>query len=94
MKTAPRVLGTLSLLMAFISLGVQLAVVMRLWALSVETISLTSSLALSAAGAVLGLVFAIVAVVLRRGSFGVIAPISGLMNLGLLAAYAYLFAVL
>lgn len=94
MKTAPRVLGTLSLLAALASIGVQLAVVARLWAAFVETISLNSTLALSAAGALIGLVLAIVAVILRRGSVGVLAPIAGLMNLGLLAGYAYLFSVL
>lgn len=94
MKTAPRVLGTLSLLAAFASIGVQLAVVARLWAAFVETLSLTGTLALSAAGAVLGLALAVVAVILRRGSVGLLAPIAGLINLGLLAAYAYLFAVL
>ncbi|MCC4248624.1 hypothetical protein [Microbacterium testaceum] len=94
MKTAPRVLGSLSLLAAVASLGVQLAVVARIWAAFVETISLPSTLALSTAGAVLGLALAVVAVVLRRGSFGVLAPIAALTNLGLLAAYAYLFVVL
>lgn len=94
MKTAPRVLGTLSLLAALASLGVQLAVVARLWAAFVETLSLTGTLALSAAGAVLGLALAVVAVILRRGSVGLLAPIAGLINLGLLTAYAYLFAVL
>lgn len=94
MKTAPRVLGTLSLLAAFASLGVQLVVVTRLWASFVETISLTSTLALSAAGAVIGLALAVVAVIVRRGSVGVIAPIAGLMNVGLLAGYAYVLAVL
>ncbi|MEV7873735.1 hypothetical protein [Microbacterium sp. NPDC089188] len=94
MKTAPRVLGTLSLLAAFASLGVQLAVVARIWAAFVETISLTSTLALSTAGAVVGLALAVVAVIVRRGSFGMLAPIAGLTNLGLLAAYLYLFAVL
>lgn len=94
MKTAPRVLGTLSLLAALASIGVQLAVVARLWAAFVETIPLTSTLALSAAGAVLGLVLAVVAVILRRGSVGVLAPIAGLMNLGLLAGYVYVFSVL
>lgn len=94
MKTAPRVLGTLSLLAALASIGVQLAVVARLWAAFVETLSLTGTLALSAAGAVLGLALAVVAVILRRGSVGLLAPIAGLINLGLLAAYAYLFVVL
>ncbi len=94
MKTAPRVLGTLSLLAALASLGIQLIVVARLWAVFVETIPLTSTLALSTAGAVLGLALAIVSVVLRRGSIGLLAPIAGLANLGLLAAYVYLFAVL
>lgn len=94
MKTAPRVLGTLSLLAALASIGVQLAVVARLWAAFVETLSLTGTLALSAAGAVLGLALAVVAVILRRGSVGLLAAIAGLINLGLLAAYAYLFAVL
>ncbi len=72
----------------------QLAVVARLWAAFVETLSLSGTLALSAAGAVLGLALAVVAVILRRGSVGLLAPIAGLINLGLLAAYAYLFAVL
>lgn len=90
----PRVLGTLSLVVAVASLGVQFAVVARIWIAFVETIPLTSTLALSTAGAVLGLSLAVVAVILRRGSFGVLAPIAGLANLGLLAAYAYLFAVL
>lgn len=94
MKTAPRVLGTLSLLSAVGSVTVQLIVVVRLWAVFVETLPLNSALALSTAGAVLGLALAIVAVILRRGSVGILAPISGLANLGLLAGYAYLFAVL
>lgn len=94
MTTAPRVLGTLALLAALGSIGVQVVVVVRLWAAFVETISLTASLALSTAGAVLGLVLAIVAAIVRRGSLGILAPIAGLMNLGLLAGYAYLFAVL
>lgn len=93
MKTAPRVLGTLSLLAALASLGVQLIVVARLWAVFVETIPLTSTLALGAAGAFLGLALAVVAVIVRRG-FGILAPIAGLMNLGLLAGYAYVFSVL
>lgn len=94
MTTAPRVLGTLSLLAALGSIGIQVLVVARLWAAFVETLSLNGTLALSAAGAVLGLVLAVVAVILRRGSVGLLAPIAGLMNLGLLAAYAFVFAVL
>ncbi|KTS13188.1 hypothetical protein [Microbacterium testaceum] len=94
MKSAPRVLGTLSLLAALASIGIQLIVVVRLWAVFVETIPLTSTLALSTAGAVLGLVLAIVSVILRRGSVGLLTPIAGLANLGLLAAYAYLFSVI
>lgn|GEM_PF-4345919 len=93
MKTAPRVLGTLSLLAALAALGIQLIVVARLWAVFVETIPLTSTLALGAAGAFLGLALAVVAVIVRRG-FGILAPIAGLMNVGLLAGYAYVFAVL
>jgi hypothetical protein len=92
-KTAPRVLGTLSLLAALAALGIQLIVVARLWAVFVETIPLTSTLALGAAGAFLGLALAVVAVIVRRG-FGILAPIAGLMNVGLLAGYAYVFAVL
>ena len=94
MKTAPRVLGTLSLLAALASVGVQLAVVARLWGAFIETLSLTGTLALSAAGALLGLALAVVAVILRRGSVGVLALIAGLANLGLLAGYAYLFVIL
>ncbi|MDQ1123344.1 hypothetical protein [Microbacterium trichothecenolyticum] len=94
MKNAPRVLGTLSLLAALGSIGFQLLVVARLWAAFVETLSLTSTLALSAAGALLGLVLAVVAVILRRGSVGLLAPLAGLANLGLLAAYAYVFTIL
>lgn len=93
MKSAPRVLETLSLLAALASLGIQVIVIARLWAVSVETLPLTSTLALSAAGAVLGLALAVVAVIVRRG-FGILAPIAGLMNVGLLAGYAYIFAVL
>ena len=94
MKSAPRAFGILSLLAAFGSIGVQFVVVARLWAAFVETLPLTATMALSTAGAVLGLGLAVVAVIQRRGSFGVLAPIAGLMNLGLLAAYAYLFAML
>ncbi|KTS09170.1 hypothetical protein, partial [Microbacterium testaceum] len=67
MKSAPRVLGTLSLLAALASIGIQLIVVVRLWAVFVETIPPTSTLALSTAGAVLGLALALVRVIVRRG---------------------------
>ncbi|MFV9424427.1 hypothetical protein [Microbacterium sp. S1037] len=93
MKTAPRVLGTLSLLAALASLGFQLIVVLRLWAVFIETISLTNTLALGTAGAFLGLALAVAAVIVRRG-VGLLAPLAGLMNLGLLAGYAYVFSVL
>jgi len=92
-KTAPRVLGILSLLAALGAVGVQLVVVGRLWASFIETIPLTSTLALSTAGALLGLALAVVAVILRRG-VGPLLAIAGLMNLGLLIAYAYLFSIL
>lgn len=94
MKTAPRILGTLSVIAAVGSLSVQLAVVARLWGASIETLTLRATLALSAAGALLGLALAVAAVITRRGSFGMLAPVAGLINLGLLAGYAYLFAVL
>jgi hypothetical protein len=93
-KAAPRVLGTLSLLAALGSIGLQLAIVGRLWAAFVETLPLSSSLAVSAAGALLGLALAVVAVILRRGSVGMLVPIAGLTNLGLLAAYVYVFVSL
>lgn len=94
MKKAPRVLGTLSFLAALGSIGIQFGVVARLWAVFIETLPLGSTIAVSAAVALVGLILAIVAVILRRGSVGVLAAIAGLINLGLLAAYAYLFAVL
>lgn len=94
MRIASRVLGTLSLLAALASLALQAAVVARLWTAYVETFALGTTIGLGAAGAVLGLILAVVAVILRRGSVGVLAPIAGLMNLGLLAAYGYLTVVL
>lgn len=84
----------MSVLAALGSIGIQFAVVARLWAAFVETVSLQGTLALSAAAAVVGLALAVVAVVVRRGSPGVLAPIGGLLNLGLLAAHAYLFTIL
>ena len=72
MKNAPRVLGTLSLLAALGSVTLQIIVVVRLWAVFVETLPLKSTLALSTASAVLGLALAIVAVILRRGSVGLL----------------------
>ena len=93
MKIAARVLGTLSLLAALASLALQAVVVARLWTAYVETFPLDTTIGLAAAGAVLGLVLAVVAIILRR-AFGVLPVIAGLLNLGLLAAYGYLTVVL
>jgi hypothetical protein len=92
-KIAARVLGTLSLLAALASLALQAVIAARLWTAYVETFPLATTIGLGAAGAVLGLVLAIVAMILRR-TFGVLPVIAGLMNLGLLAAYGYLTVVL
>ncbi|MGC0368439.1 hypothetical protein [Microbacterium sp. SLBN-111] len=94
MKTVARVLGTLSLLAALASLAVQAVVVARLWTAYVETFPLRTTLGISAAGAALGLALAVAAVFARRRSLGVLPVISGLLNLGLLAGYGYLFLVL
>ncbi|WZH37566.1 MAG: hypothetical protein PIR02_02620 [Microbacterium enclense] len=93
MKTAPRVLGILSLLAALGAIGVQVLVVGLLWAAFTQPLPLQSTLLLGTAGALLGFALAVVGAILRRG-VGPLLAIAGLMNLGLLAAYAYLFSIL
>lgn len=93
MKTAPRVLGILSLLAALGAVGVQVLVVGLLWAAFLQPLPLSSTLTLGTGGAVLGFALAVVGAIVRRG-VGPLLAIAGLMNLGLLAGYAYLFSVL